>query len=141
MNDLPAIVSGEYVTPYMYDDDLAVQISWRNSDTFHGQINSCNSVINDCCCTTIIDNISRNCLNSVKTQNLEFRLSCDIRNCNQIVILQIPWCFLQPITKWNIHVVCVGNSISKVMFLLRKLKPIVRVHVLISVYSTLWVNV
>lgn len=86
MNDLPTIASGEYVTPYMYDDDLAVQISWRNSDTFHGQINSCNSVINDCCCTTIIDNAARNCLNSVKTQNLEFRLSCDIRNCNKIVI-------------------------------------------------------
>lgn len=68
------------------------------------------------------------CLNSNKTQCLEFRLRCDIVN------VIVPWSFLQPNTKWNFFIEVVSNNTSKATFLLGKLKLVDYVDALTFVY-------
>lgn len=124
VNDLTAAIDKKCSHSYMYADDLAVQISCKDVTILNSLISDCNSIIDDWSAANFL------CLNKTKTQSLEFSYKSGI-SVDDVKFLGV---FLQSNVKWNVHIDFICKKVSRSTFLLRKLKCIVSLDVLISVY-------
>ncbi|KAG8324857.1 hypothetical protein J6590_108388 [Homalodisca vitripennis] len=123
INDLSSAFTNDYVSAYMYADDLAVQINCKYASVANHLLMTSNSIIEDWTAANSL------CLNNDKTQSIEF--SFKTRNEDSVRFLGL---FVQSNVKWNIHVETLCKKVSKGIFMLRKLKSFVSIDVLKAVY-------
>lgn len=123
VNDLPSSIVNCNVSAYMYADDLAVQINCNNAKLTQQYFLEANTIVEDWTAANSL------CLNVNKTQNIEFSYKCT--NYDTVKFLGLN---LQSNVKWNYHVKLVCSKVARGIFMLRKLKTFVNIHVLKAVY-------
>lgn len=123
VNDLSSSISKDYVKSYMYADDLAVQICCKYPSLVNHLHFTTSSIIEDWTAANSL------CLNSDKTQNIEFSFkTCDNDSVKFLGL------YVQSNVKWCTHVDYVCKKVAKGIFMLRKLRIFVNVEVLKAVY-------
>lgn len=124
VNDLPELLSNNSIATYMYADDLAIQIKGKTNNLICEVLNTTNILIDDWTSANLLS------LNKDKTQIMEFSL--DRKSIvNSVKFLGI---CLQSNIKWNRHILSIRKKITKGLFMLIRLRKIVSLEVLVSVY-------
>lgn len=124
VNDLPSSLDNNFLSSYMFADDLAILISCKHANLVHEIVEKSNSIVRDWSAANYL------CLNNEKTQSLDFSLKYK-SDVGKVKFLGV---VLQENLIWEEHLDILCNKVSKGIFLLLRLKSIVNIDILAVVY-------
>jgi hypothetical protein len=125
INDLTSAFKNVNVKSYMYADDLAVQVHCKVTSLVNFILHDTNFIIEDWTAANSL------CLNTSKTQNMEFSLG---NNCSHVDNVKFLGVTMQSNVKWNIHIDVVCKKVAKGIFMIRRLRCYVNMDVLKAIY-------
>jgi hypothetical protein len=126
INDLAASLITESVKPFVFADDLAIQVSLESKSISMAVdvLDEVDRVVQDWTAANSL------CLNQDKTKDLVFNLS-DHEHVTSVKFLGV---HVQTNVKWNVHVEMLCKRVARGNFMLYRLSLIVSTEVLVAVY-------